>query len=110
LSVEQLSVVDIVSVDSAGYVVLTISDHLDWNDSLRHQTILEKKLNAYLAFVESGEILQRYPEAKGRPAVLKVVFKYKPDYEGEKFLLRATEVIESTGLKLRSEVFVDVDH
>jgi uncharacterized protein DUF6572 len=90
VSVERLDVVDIVSIDKeTGHVVLTISDHLDWSDTVRHQTILQAKFNKYLAFVESGEILESYPDAKDRPVAIKVVFKHKPDQEGLRFLARA---------------------
>jgi hypothetical protein len=76
VSVEQTDVVDILGIDrETGQVVLTISDHLDWSDSLGRQTILQKKLNTYLAFVESGEILSKqYPKAKNSPVAF-VVFK-----------------------------------
>ena len=34
MSVEQLDVVDVVSIDKkTGHVILTISDHLDWSDT-----------------------------------------------------------------------------
>jgi hypothetical protein len=108
VSVEQLDVVDVVSIDKqTGHVILTISDHLDWSNSLQHQTALQAKFNKYLAFVESGEILTRYPDAKDRPVAIKVVFTHKPDQEGWRFLARAKEVIESAGFSLRHEVFAD---
>lgn len=107
MSVEQLDVVDIISVDFAGHVVLTISDHLDWADSLEHQTKLQAKLNKYLAFIESDELLQRYPDARNRVVVIRVVFKYPPDQEGQSFLLRAKEAIEKAGFQLRHEVPVE---
>jgi hypothetical protein len=108
VSVEQLDVVDVVSIDKkTGHVILTISDHLDWSDNVRHQTILQAKFNKYLSFVESGEILESYPDAKERPVAIKVVFKYKPDQEGWRFLSRAKEVIESAGFSLRYEVFAE---
>ena len=108
MSVEQLDVVDIVSIDKkTGHVILTISDHLDWSDSIQHQTILQAKFNKYLSFVESGEILESYPDAKDRPVAFKVVFKYKPDQEGWRFLSRAKEVIESAGFTLRHELFAE---
>lgn len=66
VSVEDPGVVDIISLDKqTGCVTLTISDHLDWTDTVQHERLLEEKLNKYLAFVESGEILERYPEARG---------------------------------------------
>jgi uncharacterized protein DUF6572 len=108
LSVEQLDIVDVISTDTkTGHVVLTISDHLDWSNSVEHQTALQAKLNKYLAFVESGEILTRYPDAKGRPVAIKVVFKHKPDNEGWRFLTKAKGVIESAGFSLRHEVFAE---
>jgi hypothetical protein len=62
LSVDQPNVIDVLSFDPvAQETVLTISDHLDWSDTVRHQEILQRKLNAYLAFVERGEILEKYP-------------------------------------------------
>jgi hypothetical protein len=106
MSVEQLDVVDVVSIDKdTGHVVLTISDHLDWSITVEHQTVLQAKFNKYLAFVESGEILVRYPDARDRPVAVKVMFKHRPDQEGWRFLARAREVIESAGFSLRYEVF-----
>jgi len=104
--VEETDVVDIVSTDrETGHIVLTIADHLDWTDSAGHQTILQKKLNAYLAFVESGEILEQYPNARNKPIAFRVVFQVPPDDSGRAFIARARQVIESAGLSLHDEVF-----
>jgi len=106
VSVEQTDVVDIVSTDRwTGHVTLTISDHLDWTDSIAHQTILQRKLNAYLAFVESGEILEKYPKAKDKPVAFAVVFKFPPDEAGRAFVARAKQVIESAGFSLTDRVY-----
>ena len=87
-----------------GDVVLTISDHLDWSDRVAHQLLLQTKLNRYLAFVESGEILQCCPNAKGRPIIFNVVFKFVPDEGGRAFLANVTPIIESAGIGLREEI------
>jgi hypothetical protein len=106
MSVEQTDVVDIISLNrETGHVVLTISDHLDWSDSVTHQNQLQNKFNAYLAFVESGEILRQYPDAKDRRCVFRVVFQTSPDESGCAFLRRAAEIIESAGFRLVIEVF-----
>ena len=76
MAVDDFDVVDIVSIDSDGRVVLTISDHLEWTESESHQLALQEKFNRYLAFVESGEILESYPTAKGRPVWFSVVTQY----------------------------------
>jgi uncharacterized protein DUF6572 len=105
MTVEQSDVVDIISLDEAGSVVLTISDHVDWSNSAAHQHILQTKLNRYLAFVESGEILESYSDARGRVVVLKVVFKFKPDEAGQQFLLKAKQIVESAGMQFCHEMF-----
>ena len=108
MSVEQLDKVDLMSVDPKdGHVLLTISDHLDWSNTVEHQQALQRKFNAYLAFVESGEILKRSPDAEGRPVTFEVVFKYRPDREGRLFLGRARQVIESAGFFLRDRLFAE---
>ncbi len=108
MSVEETDRVDIVSIDErTGHVVLTITDHLDWTNSFVHRTVLQSKLNAYLAFVEGGELYERYPQAKGRSISFNVVFKYAPDDEGKQFLDRAKQVIESAGFNMKSSTFAD---
>ena len=106
VSVEDVGTVDFVGVDKrTGDVVLTVSDHLDWSDTVVHHQLLQRKLNTYLAFVESGEILENYPNSKDRRVVFEVVFKFRPDTEGEKFLARAKKVVEDAGFSLRWELF-----
>jgi uncharacterized protein DUF6572 len=106
VSVEHLDVVDIISTEkNSGHVILTISDHLDWSDTVQHQMVLQEKINKYLAFLESGEILKRYPDAKGRPIVVKIVFKFSPDTKGYEFLVKARAVVESAGFNFRYQVF-----
>jgi hypothetical protein len=108
VTVENEAVVDIVSINKERTaVVLTVSDHLDWSDTIQHQTLLQAKLNRYLAFVESGELLERYPAAKGLPVRFHVVFKFKPDGEGAGFIARASKVIESAGFSLHTSIFAE---
>ena len=108
MTVEQTKLIDIISLDKrTGQVILTVSDHLEWNDSTRHQEILQAKLNAYLAFVESGEILEKYPDAVERTIVFKVVLKFKPDPVGRAFLCRAQKVIENAGFAFMCDVFAE---
>jgi len=98
LAVDPPKVVDFVGVDErTGEVILTISDHLDWKDSQEHLLVLQEKLNAYLAFVESGELLESYSDAKERAVGIEVIFKFRPDGLALQFLARAKEFIQSAG-------------
>ena len=108
MSVENESVVDIISIDERqSAVVLTISDHLDWSDTTQHQMVLQSKLNRYLAFVESGELLEQYPAGNGLRVKFRVVFKFKPDKTAIEFLTKAKKIIEEAGFSLETEVFAE---
>jgi hypothetical protein len=99
MAVDNPDVVDIMSIDPCGSVVLTVSDHLDWINSASHQSILQAKINRYLAFVESGEILDRYPDARGRNVVIQVITQHGPDAEALSFLERARHAVGQAGIE-----------
>ena len=108
MSVEQEKVIDAIGIDKGtGHIMLTISDHLDWRDSVRHQLTLQRKFNSYWAFVESGEILQQYPAARNRLVTFRVFFKHPPDTNAESFLDRARHFIEEAGFGLIWENFIE---
>lgn len=110
MAVDQPKVIDFIGVDKSGAVVLTISDHLEWKDSLRHQLILQDKINCYLAFIESGEILESYPDSKGRRFIISIVGKHMPDPSGHNFLTRVRSVIENAGFDFQFQLFSDADN
>ena len=105
MAVDDSGVVDIISIDPHGNVVLTVSDHLDWTDSISHQQTLQVKLNRYLAFVESGEILEQYPKAIGKSVIIEVVTQHDPGASGMEFLDRAAEIIANAGFTFRHSNF-----
>jgi hypothetical protein len=93
------------SIDPQGAIILTIADHLDWNDSRAHQYTLQTKMNRYLAFIESGEILEHHPDAGRRRIVIRVVTMAEPDADGSAFLERAQAVIERAGFGFQHWTF-----
>ncbi len=104
MSVEDLDKVDLVSLGPDGRWFLTISDQLDWTDSRNHQYKLQKKLNCYMAFIESGQIYTSYPAAREQKLVIDVRFLYMPDEEGWKFLERVRDVVERAGVQLQCKL------
>lgn len=99
MSIEQTDVIDAIGTEiPSGLVVLTISDHLDWNND--HLCLLQEKLNVYLSFIESGEIYSTYPSAKDQELAVSIICKYRPNPEGYDFLLKATSVLAAAGIKL----------
>ena len=78
---------------------LTISDHLEWNRD--HLLMLQDKINAYLDFIESGQLYEAYPNAKGHSLVIDLVIQYRPSPDGEAFLAKVAAVIEQAGFKFQ---------
>jgi hypothetical protein len=105
MSVEDTDVVDAIGVEQpTGKVILTISDHLDWARSRDHLQILQEKINTYVRFVESRELLSTYPDARGRVPVVEIVGRFCLSQAGEDFLARAIEVLAGAGIELRFKV------
>lgn len=107
MSVDQTNVVDAIGIDDViGDVVLTITDQLEWSESDNdHLLLLQEKLNTYLRFVESGEMLEAYPIAKGRSVLIDVVCKYPLSQQAQEFYSQVAQIIESAGMKLRHRLF-----
>lgn len=98
MAVDEPDWIDVMGTDKHdGTLRLSISDHLDWTDSLAHQLALQEKINRYLAFVESGEILEHQPDAAERRICIHVFLKYKPDSSGLEFLARSAAVLSGAG-------------
>lgn len=97
MSIENIYVIDLVSIDKAGKVVLTVVDDLKWDKENVHLLKLQNKLNSYLDAIDNGSLYENYPKAKGRQIVIDVSLKYFPNADGEEFLRRAMETMESAG-------------
>ena len=112
MSIEENRTIDFVGIDrESDNVELTVSDHLDWRDSEKHQLALQTKLNAYLAFIESGELYKKYPKAEGKKVVITVVAKHPPDENGQTFLKKVKAVVENAGFGFKFELFsINPDH
>jgi hypothetical protein len=99
MSVEQTDVIDIVSLDKrSDRVFLTVSDHLPWDGE--HLLTLQEKLNAYLRFLESGEVYDHYPSAKGREFVIQVLAMYRPNEQAVAFFELAASSVADAGFTL----------
>lgn len=106
VSVDNPNVVDAVGTDRAtGGVVLTISDHLEWDAANEHLVALHAKINSYLDFIQSGQLLEEYPAACGKPVTILLCCKFAPSADGMAFLGRVQEVIAAGGWFFSWRVF-----
>lgn len=100
MSIEKTDIIDALSIDSSDEVVLTISDHLSWEEEQSHLMLLQSKINAYLNFIESGGIYEQYPPAKGRHLKIGIAFKFLPKESGIDFLKKVRFLCLSSGYDL----------
>jgi len=97
MPIENLEVIDVISIDLYGNVVLTISDDLKWDDSSKHLSLLQDKVNSYLNSITNGFLYANYPNAKGRNIVINIAAKYEPDINAKMFLNKLEEILSSSG-------------
>ncbi len=101
MTIENPNVVDIVATrDDLDEVLLVITDHLEWQDVHQHLLTLQEKINGYLAFIESGELLRKYPNAAGKNVRIEVALKHSLPSDGEEFFQRARGIVERAGFRL----------
>ncbi|WP_444997654.1 DUF6572 domain-containing protein [Aliikangiella sp. IMCC44359] len=102
MSIEESNKIDIINTDnSTNEVVLTITDHLDWGDVESHLLKLQEKVNNYLAFIESGEIYDAYPNAIDRKKVIQVLYKYVLVQEAIDFYNVVSNIVEEAGISFQ---------
>lgn len=71
---------DPLAVDGLAYdpdenvVVMLLADGLDWSDETEHLLLLQKKINAYAAFIEQRQYEKVYPGITPDHAVIQLMF------------------------------------
>ena len=105
-SLEKPNVVDAIGTEkTTGDIILTITDSWDWEDEQQHLLALQAKLNSYFNFIESGQIFDEYPNAKGRKLVIDVVTRFPLPEIGVQFLEKANAACADLDVKVRNTYF-----
>jgi hypothetical protein len=103
MSVDQPDKIDLFITDKdKAHVLLVITDHLDWEefDEEFHLELLQDKLNAYLHFIEDGELIKTRPDLEGLPITIRVDAKYPPSSEATNFYRQAGPMVAQAGAAL----------
>jgi len=110
MSIEQTDRVDAIAVETrTGKVILTIFDHLDWHDERAHLLALQDKMNTYIRFIESGELVATYPDGAGRKPVIDVVTRVEIPRGCIQFFDRVRPTLDAAGIELRTRALPDAD-
>jgi hypothetical protein len=107
MSVENSKVIDFIS-EKDNKIVLTISDHLEWDKGNEHIYLLQEKINAYLMAIESGQVNKSYPKSIGKSFIVSVALKYAPDETGIAFLSNVNEILSNAGYIFKYYIFDDI--
>lgn len=105
MSISETKVVDIIALPEwePDTVVLVITDHLEWGDRVQlgeHLLLLQEKINTYIAFIESDELLESYPPAKGKKPKIRINGLYELPEQAEAFITRVTEILRGVGIAI----------
>lgn len=100
MSIDKSHAVDGLGVSRVdGKIVLTIADHLAWRDTRQHFDLLEKKINAYLSFVASGQLYAALPDARDREIRIELIHEHALDEKANELLTVVKEQLKSIGLE-----------
>ena len=66
--------------------------------------MLQEKINAYLLFIESGELKERFPQAEGKDVTIRVFGKYPISHKAKEFYGIARNTIKKAGFSLTFEL------
>lgn len=92
MSLDRINEVDAIGIDRAsGTAVLTIVDSWNWLEEHTHLVALQEKIEAYFAFIESGDVFVLYPKAVNRKLAIEIVTRYPLTEAAKSLLLRAAE-------------------
>lgn len=99
-----MSVVDTDSIDAMGLdkeakrVFLTIIDPLMWDSENLHLFTLQEKINTYLHFIESGELLKALPDGKDCDIAIELVLKHTPSDDAITFFDKTMQILFDKGI------------
>lgn len=90
MSIEEINKVDFINTSNEDdeLVLLGITDHLSWGEGVNeHLLLLQDKVNTYLKFIISGQMIESFPAACGKSKFcIQVFFNFLPPKEVDGFL------------------------
>ena len=104
-----MSVLETNQLDAAGVsedgkcLTLLITDHLGWEKEYDHLILLQDKLNSYMAFLESEQWKEYFPDTVER-AEIEIDFKYDITPNCERFLQTVQDQFGQCGVRIKAVI------
>ena len=94
MSVVETDNIDAIGVDNEMQrVFLSIIDPLVWDDENVHLFTLQEKINTYLYFIESGELLKAFPDSKDFAVSIELVLMHVPSDSAVTFFDKTIQIL-----------------
>ena len=105
MTIEKTNEVDAIGIDKeTNKLIMTMTDHLDWNEE-NHLLLVQEKINAYLSFIESGEIYRSYPQAKNLKIIIRLIHRHPLNSDARNFFSQVNALITNAGFEFQLELF-----
>ena len=104
LLITQVRLMQSQTIKENACLVLLITDHLNWDNEFEHLKILQDKINAYVAFIESEQYDEIYPNADFKMAMIEIHFKYDVTDNCQKFLQVVQDQLGRIGIKIKAQI------
>ena len=86
---------------------MLLTDPLEWTGSLsehEHLSLLQEKINNYIAFIEDKQYKSVYPDKSFREFVIEIHFKYDIPENCKKFLGAVDSQLNQTNIKTEHHI------
>lgn len=94
MSVAETDSIDAIGVDKEMQrVFLSILDPLLWDEENIHLFTLQEKINTYLYFIESGELLKSFPDSQGFGITIELILKHFPSDKAIAFFDQTIQIL-----------------
>jgi ribonucleotide monophosphatase NagD (HAD superfamily) len=106
MTINDSEVIDYLSFKKrGGKVVLTISDspNAGYSNETEHIELLQKKVDTYLTFIQSGEIYKKFEKAKGLKIEIYIAGTYDLTGNIANFYKRLSKIVKNAGFELSYE-------
>ena len=107
----EADIVDYLSLEKGGSaVIVTLLDDFEGPDLMQRLALLQRKINRYLDFIESGEVFVQLARTTGHrvnhstPVRVEIVAKQDLVGEGERFLTHVASAAKDVGVGLSFRV------
>ncbi len=111
MGLDNINVVDAIGLEkNSECAILSLFDSWGWDDEEpAHLLAIQDKFNAYLEFIESGQIFEDYPPARNKDLVIDVIFRFEPPDSAIRLLTYAASVALQLNFRVRHQTIPDAN-